>query len=339
MDVTPRKRSKIVTLSEIEGKSLRNIASQCDVSVASVSRIVKAYREKGSFSPQRKGKCGRKRKTTQRDDKMLLRISVKNPKLTSSDIQKELSTFNVDISSSTVRRRLINAGRRARKPIRKQLLTNAMKKKRMKWAKDYKNWTEEHFKKVIFTDESHFEVQGQRCQFVRRSIGEPVRECHIEQRVKHPQKVMFWGSFTTNGPLRLVPVSGMMNSAKYCDLIHSKVAPDLRKEFPNGDGILQQDLAPCHTAKKSLAALQTERINVLKWPGNSPDLNPIENLWAIVKRKLNNYDCTTKDKLITAVIQIWYHDQEIKNKCSNLVNSMPKRVKMILKAKGGHIKY
>ena len=209
----------------------------------------------------------------------------------------------------------------------------------MEWARQHKNWTKEEWRKVMFIDESHFEVQGKRCQYVRRSIGEPIREGHIEQHVKHPAKVMFWGSFCFSGPIRLVPVSGMMNSDKYIDIISKKVAPDLINTFPNGEGIFQQDLAPCHTSKKSMKAFQDENIQVLQWPGNSPDVNPIENLWAIVKKRLRNHDCTCKDKLISAIIKIWYHDEELKNMCSILVDSMPQRVQCILKAKGGHIKY
>ena len=72
---------------------------------------------------------------------------------------------------------------------------------------------------------------------------------------------------------------------------------------------------------------------------NSPDLNPIENLWSIVKARLRTRDCTTKEKMICAVVQIWYHDAEIQEMCSKLVDSMQKRVALLLKATGGHIKY
>ena len=70
-----------------------------------------------------------------------------------------------------------------------------------------------------------------------------------------------------------------------------------------------------------------------------PDLNPIENLWAIIKKRLQKYDCTTKSKLIEGIIQIWYHDEELQNLCSKLVDSMPIRVAMLINAKGGHIIY
>ena len=81
------------------------------------------------------------------------------------------------------------------------------------------------------------------------------------------------------------------------------------------------------------------KITVLDWPGNSPDLNPKENLWSIVKNRLRKMDCTTKIKLIEAVIHVWFHDKEIKKICKTLVLSMKKRVKSVLENKGGHINY
>jgi len=57
------------------------------------------------------------------------------------------------------------------------------------------------------------------------------------------------------------------------------------------------------------------------------------------KKKLRKYDCTTKSNLIEGIIQIWYHDEELQNICSNLVDSTPARVAMLINAKGGHINY
>ena len=79
-------------------------------------------------------------------------------------------------------------------------------------------------------------------------------------------------------------------------------------------------------------------ITILDWPGNSPDLNLIENLWAIIKRRNKKTDCSTVEKLISAIIRTRYHDDEVVKMCSTLVDSMPKRVKMLLKANDGHIK-
>ena len=80
-------------------------------------------------------------------------------------------------------------------------------------------------------------------------------------------------------------------------------------------------------------------IKTLKWPGNSPDLNPIENLWAVVKKRLRKHNCTTKTKLTTTILQIWTEDTEIQNISKNLLDSMPNRVQKVKAARGGRIKY
>ena len=89
-----------------------------------------------------------------------------------------------------------------------------MKTKRLQWARKYAEWTVDDWRKVIFSDEAHFEVHGYRSVVVRRSKGEPLQPGHIQQAPKHPPKKMFWGSFTSKGPGRLIKVEGMMNSVK-----------------------------------------------------------------------------------------------------------------------------
>jgi hypothetical protein len=78
----------------------------------------------------------------------------------SKDLQRNVSTSGFEIDASTVRRRLLHLGRKARKPIKKQLLTSAMKQKRLAWANKYRSWTTDDWKKVAFSDESHHSVQG-----------------------------------------------------------------------------------------------------------------------------------------------------------------------------------
>ena len=128
----------------------------------------------------------------------------------------------------------------------------------------------------------------------------------------------------------------MMNSEKCLDVLTKKVIPEMAKKFPVGSGIFQQGLAPCHTSRKVKNFINLNNISVLDWLGNSPDLNPIENLWSIIKR-LRKRDCTTMVKLIEAIIDCWYTDPQIKENCKKLINSMPKRVKLVLTSHGGYI--
>ena len=112
-----------------------------------------------------------------------------------------------------------------------------MKKKRLDWAKKYRNWIATDWRKVLFSNENHFLVQGKRSQHVRRSIGEPIRECHMNQSVKHPLKKMFWGSFSCYGVGSLLPIEGMMNAEKYIKVVEKKVAANLANAFPDGSGV------------------------------------------------------------------------------------------------------
>ena len=75
-------------------------------------------------------------------------------------------------------------------------------------------------------------------------------------------------------------------------------------------------------SRKICTFFEEHGLMVLEWPGNSPDINPIENLWAIIKRRLQKEDCSTMQKMISAVIKVWYHDEELAEMCSNLVESM-----------------
>ena len=90
---------------------------------------MKRAEDKGNPGTLRKGRCGRKRKTTPYDDKVVKRNSVKDLKKNSKDLQRDIASARVNICSSTTRRRLLEIGRTARKPVCKQLLTAAMKAK------------------------------------------------------------------------------------------------------------------------------------------------------------------------------------------------------------------
>lgn len=100
-----------------------------------------------------------------------------------------------------------------------------------------------------------------------------------------------------------------------------------------------QDGAPCHRAMSVKKFLASKKIQILPWPGNSPDMNPIENLWAIIKRRLKTKNITTEDQLIKTVEKIWYEDPEIQSLCPKLIESMPNRIDDNIANKGFHTKY
>ena len=125
-----------------------------------------------------------------------------------------------------------------------------------------------------------------------------------------------------------------MNGQKYTDVLKSNLVSNMRKLKAD---VFQDDSAPCHRSRIVKSWIQESQINILDWPGNSPDLNPIENLWAILKRKLKMTTITNRKNLIYEAKSKW--SEISKDIIKNLVMSMPKRIDMVIKAKGGSTKY
>ena len=131
-----------------------------------------------------------------------------------------------------------------------------------------------------------------------------------------------------------------MKQDQYKTVLQTTLIPQIREWFPNGEKLVfMQDGAPYHTAKSIKTILANESIELLDWPGNSPDMNPIENLWELVKRKISAEIITSKQKLTEQLIDVWVRDPEVKALTSKCINSMPRRVKALIESKELTTKY
>ena len=84
--------------------------------------------------------------------------------------------------------------------------------------------------------------------------------------------------------------------------------------------------------------LRTARLKTLTWPGNSPDLNPIENCWQVVGKKLAQKKPRNKRELQEAIIRVWHHELSL-DYIKKLIHSMPSRIKAVIAARNGTTKY
>ncbi len=210
-----------------------------------------------------------------------------------------------------------------RKRATKPLLNQRQRQKHLTWAVEKKNWTVAQWSTVLFSDESKFCISfGNQGPRVWRKSGEAQNPCCLKSSVKFPQSLMIWAAMSSAGVGPLCFLKSTVNAAIYQEILEHFVLPFADKLYGAADFIFQQDLAPAHTAKGTKS---------------SPDLNPTENLWGIVKRKMRDTRPNNADELKATVKETWASIPP--QQCHKLITSMPRRIEAVIKAKGAPTKY
>ena len=149
----------------------------------------------------------------------------------------------------------------------------------MTCAREHSLWTIKDWEKVIFSDESQFCIAGnQSSAYVRRRTHEKFSPHCLKPTVKYPTKVMVWGYMSSADVVRLHIVSGTVKAMEYIEILQNKLLPIARDLSGNQSWVFQDDNAPCHRAKVVQKWFEDHTVNRMNWSGQSPDLNPIENL-------------------------------------------------------------
>ncbi len=154
--------------------------------------------------------------------------------------------------------------------------------------------------------------------------------------------VMVWGIFSWHTLCPLVPIEHCLNATAYLSIVAGNVNHVMTTVYLSSDGYFQQDNAPCNKAQiisDWFLQHDNEFFTLLKRTPQSLDLNPIEHFWDVVEREIHIMDVqpTNLQQLRDAIMSIW---TKLSEECfQHLVESMPWRIKAVLKAKRGPTRY
>ncbi len=225
------------------------------------------------------------------------------------------------LSSTTIRSYIHKCQLKLYCAKRKPYVNSVQKRRRLLWARRHLGWTITQWKRVLWSDESVFQVffgrNGRRVLRTKEEKDHP--DCY-QQQVQKPGSVMGWGCVSALGKGNLHFCDGTINAEKYIEILEHNMLPSRRHLFQGCPCIFQQDNAKPHTAHITKSWLRRKRVRVLDWPACSPDLSPIENVWRILQQRRPRIVAHLK----TCLQEEW--DKITPETLRHLVSSVPKRL-------------
>ena len=212
-----------------------------------------------------------------------------------------------------------------------------LKKLGVEWAREH---LRQSWNKTVFSDETTLQL-FRNTTLTRYKLGEERPQLGT---VKHSLRVHVWGAFCAQGTIGFHMFTENMNGELYRKILTENLFSNANKTLGR-NWVFQQDNDPKHTARLTTTLLKERCAKVLDWPSYSPDLNPIENLWAILKRRVEKrvHRLVAKKKpvgleVFQSIIRSEWEALD-RNLLTSLVKSMKKRLELVIEKDGRKIKY
>lgn len=334
-------RARILELHE-QGLSSHCIGRLVGKYASCVSRFVSAQQRASDASkPVRHGPCPL---LSPRHEHILKRLILSGTCDTAAEVARRAPSLGLPAASAiTYRRALRRQGLVARVKARAPTLTKLHRRRRLQWARDHRHWTVSDWQNVVFSDETKLlRINASGRAWCWRPSGD---RSLCDRVVKATQKfgggaLLMWGCMSARGVGNACRIFMNMNSAVYVEILERHMLPSRGWLLSSSDApyTFQQDNDPKHVSRKTRDWLARNHVATLPWPSQSPDLNPIEHLWADLKRRVGVGPVPASvDALWERLEKEWWATEP--NLCRRLIESMPARINAVIKARGGHTRF
>ena len=258
------------------------------VSLGGISKMINRLKKTRSLADRKRS--GRPRLTTRWEQETLRRIAVSNR---TAPTQQVTNRFNdshpTPISRSTATRRLKEYGLSRRPALKKPSLTPRQKDSRLTYARGHLNKPALFWHRVLFTDEKMFSTVNNRTRTLvtRKGRERLLPQCVCRSR-NWGLNVHVWGAISWWGVGPIRRIEGNLGAQKYITEVISDTRQlcTIDRAGRQEKLLFQQDNAPAHSAIRTRTFLEQNGVRTMQWPPNSPDLNPIEDVWWHVDRRV-----------------------------------------------------
>ena len=285
-------RNRYEAIGMLRNMSVNDVAAHFNVHRSTISRMKQKFNQTGDVVDL--PRSGRPKKTTDAEDRHIRTVHLRNRFRSASETARNWQG-HVQISRQTVNRRLARRGLVCRRPVQKQDLLPHHVAARLAWATHHRRWTMRQWSRIIWSDEKRFppdKKDGRLRCFRRRNESFAAPNIH---QYGPRQSIMVWAAIgqpcrwekSDNSIQRRVTARRYQDEALAVGLL-----PFLNQH--NNQMQFMQDNASPHRAHATRDWLQNHNIDVFgPWPSKSPDMNPIENLWAQMENAIGD-DCTSQ---------------------------------------------
>ncbi|KAI4898608.1 hypothetical protein NFI96_006388 [Prochilodus magdalenae] len=296
-------RVRIVDLHKA-GMGYKKISKVLDVKVTTIGAIIRKFKEYNMTI--NRPRPGAPKKISPRGVAMMLRTVRNRPATTRQELANDLKAAGTTVCKETIGNTLRNNG-----------FTSCSARK-----------TRPKLNFLASTPPRH----------VWRKKNAAYDPKNTVPTVKHGGgSIMFWGCFSAKGTGLLHRITGKMDGAMYRTILRDNLLPSARDLKMGRGWVFQHDNDPKHTAKATKDWLKKNHIKVMEWPSQSPDLNPIENLWRELKVRVAKRQPTNLHDLERICKEEWAKIPP--GVCAKLVVNYNKRLTAVLANKGFATKY